>query len=237
MNLQELHNHLETRAGSLKEDDQALLRSRLRGLVSVFPFSEYEYILTFLVDRRVIGFDWYEQLRQDYVSTNPYLDLFSLAPRIFGQIWGEQHLMDIDPRFCQPDRSLDPGYDGQYDLWVDGLRVEVKSARAIDTKKRGSLASKALQFGASEPFWMNFQQLKPDACDIFVFIGVWVDRIVYWVLSNQAVRTNRYLSHQHRGGIEYQVGVTHKNIAEFDVYAVDPASLVETILSNKRTRS
>lgn len=152
------------------------------------------------------------------MSANRYLDLFSLVPRVFGQIWGEKHLIDLDGRFQKPDKDLDSEYAGQYDLWLEGIRVEVKAARAIHTKKRGALASKALHWGAEAPFWMNYQQLKLDICDVFVFIGVWVDLIVYWVMSNEEVKQNNYLSHQHRGGIEYQIGIRDRNIQEFDAF-------------------
>lgn len=231
MNLQELRDYLDTLIESLTREDQSLLKARLEGLVSVFPFNEYEFILTFLVDRGIIHFSDYEDLREKYVSTNRYLDLFGLAPRIFGQVWGEQHLMDLDARFRKPDKLLDPDYQGQYDLWLEGLRIEVKAARAIATKRRGDLVSKALRRNSPEPFWMNFQQLKLETCDVFIFIGVWVDEIVYWVMSADEVRKNRYLSHQHRGGIEYQIGITDKNIREFDVYQVAPKSLYKMVKS------
>ena len=143
----------------------------------------------------MITFGDYEELRDNYVSANRYLDLFGLAPRIFGGVWGEEHLKDLDHRFRKPNRSLDPDYEGQYDLWLDGIRVEVKASRATHTKKRGNLASKALRYGSDDPFWMNFQQLKLDICEVFVFIGVWVNRIIYWVMSNEEVKTNRFLSH------------------------------------------
>ena len=230
MNLAELREYLDHLVGSLKQDDQAILGARLEGLISVFPFSQYEYIITFLVDRQVIPFSEYEKLRKNYVSANRYLDLYGLAPRIFGQIWCEKHVMDLDARFRKPDRSLDPEYDGQYDLWFDGMRVEVKAARAINTKKRGSLVSKALRLGSDEPFWMNFQQLKLDVCDAFIFVGVWVDTIVYWVMSNQDVKTNKFLSHQHRGGIEYQIGITDKNVHEFDSCKTEPGSVADAVL-------
>lgn len=236
MNLQELHAYLDHLIGSLKREDRKLLEARLESLVSVFPFNEYEYILTFLVDRGVIRFREYEKLRQNYVSANRYLDLFGLAPRIFGQVWSEKHLMDLDSRFHKPDKSLDPHYEGQYDLWFEGVRVEVKAARAINTKKRGDLVSKALHYNSTDPFWMNFQQLKLDICDVFVFIGVWVDQIVYWVMSNEEVKASKYLSHQHRGGIEYQIGVTHNNIAEFDAHKVEAKSLTIAITSKGRPR-
>lgn len=229
MNLQELRSYLDRLIISLKSQDQAWLEVRLKALVSVFPFNEYEFILTFLVDRGVISFGDYEKLRENYVSANCYLDLFGLAPRIFGQVWGERHLIDLDPRFLKPDKLFAPDYEGQYDLWFDGVRVEVKAARAVDTKKRGDLVSKALHYGSTGPFWMNFQQIKIGTCDVFVFIGVWVDRIVYWVMSNDDVKTNKHLSHQHRGGIEYQIGITHKNIREFDAYQAGATSLASVI--------
>jgi len=172
MNLQELRAYLDRLISSLRREDRKLLQARLESLTSVFPFNEYEYILTFLVDRGILPFIEYEKLRQNYVSGNRYLGLFGLAPRIFGQVWGEKHLMDLDSRFRKPDQSLDPNYDSQYDLWLEGMRVEVKAARAINTKRRGDMVSKALPFNSADPFWMNFQQLKFNLCDAFVFIGV-----------------------------------------------------------------
>ncbi len=231
MTTQELQGYLDRLVTTLEPRDQKLLQARLNGLVSVFPFNEYEYILTFLVDRRALSFREYEKLRANYVSTNRFLDLFGLAPRVFGQIWGEQHLQDIEPRFQKPSRSLDPNYAGQYDLWLEGARVEVKAARAIHTKVRGTLSSKALRLDSSDPFWMNFQQLKFEVCDVFVFIGVWVDQIAYWVLSNEQVKSNPYLSHQHRGGIEYQIGITNKNISAFETYLTTPQEMAKVIIA------
>jgi|GEM_PF-1870718 hypothetical protein len=115
--------------------------------------------------------------------------------------------------------------------WFAGVRVEVKAARAIDTKKRGDLVSEALGHNSAGSFWMNFQQLKPDICDVFVFIGVWVDEIVYWVMSAEEVKNNPYLSHQQRGGIEYQIGITNKNIREFEPYKVTARQLPDIVKS------
>ena len=230
MDQQELRAYLEALIPSLSNQDRSILSARLEGLISVFPFNEYEYILSFLLDRRIISFAEYEELRDTYVSDNRYLGLFGLAPRIFGQIWGERHLMDLDTRFLKPSRAIDPDYAGQYDLALETVKVEVKAARAINTKRRGELVSKALRYDSGEPFWMNFQQLKLDTCDVFVFIGVWVDRLLYWVLSNREVEEYPTRSRQHRGGIEYQIGVTHRNIGQFDVFRVDAGSLADTVI-------
>ena len=230
MDIKQLKQYLENLSENLKPKNRRLLNARLESLKSVFPFNEYEYILMFLRDKGIITFQQYEELREKYVSSNPYLELYGIAPRSFGEIWGHPHIMDIDNRFKRPSKELDPAYEGQYDLWCEGVKVEVKACRAINTKKRGNLVAKALRYGSDEPFWMNYQQIKADMADVFVFIGVWIDRIVYWVMSRQEIKKNKYLSPQHRGGIEQQIGITDKNIDEFDIYKVEPNKLVETVL-------
>ncbi|MCD6567673.1 MAG: hypothetical protein J7K94_02940 [Dehalococcoidia bacterium] len=231
MNQTELRKYLDKLTTTLDRQKQQLLEARLGSLVSVFPFNEYEYILMFLLDKEVLAFDEYEKLRDRYVSENRYLNLYGLAPRTFGQIWGEEHIRDLDSRFVKPNTSLDPEYKGQYDLWIEGIKLEVKASRAIHTKRRIDLTSKALHWDSTDPFWMNFQQLKLDICDVFIFIGVWVDVIVYWVLSNSQVQSNSFLSHQHRGGIEYQIGITDKNILEFDRFRTNPLDLAKKVIS------
>ncbi len=230
VNINQLRSYLDSLVESAKNADRKLLTARLSGLTSAFPFNEYEYILMFLLDKRVIDFEKYEKLRNDYVSSNKYLELYGLAPRVFGEIWAQEHLRDLDGRLIRAGKSSDPNYDGEYDLRIDSVRIEVKACRAINTKKRGGLESKALGYGSAEPFWMNYQQIKPDAADVFIFIGVWVDRLIYWVLSSRDVRDNRYLSHQHRGGIEYQIGITDRNIHDFDDLKVDPSQVAEAAI-------
>lgn len=230
MNLEQLRIIIERLSTSLESTHYDQFKSRVKALISVYPFNEYEYMLTFLVDRGAITFQQYEQLRSDYVSENRYLDLFSLAPRTFGQVWGEQHLMDLDSRFQKASRSLDPTFDGEYDLWIEGIKVEVKASRAINTKKLGAVSAKALRKDTEEPFWMNYQQLKLNICDVFVFIAVWVDEIEYWVFSNSEVGRSPYLSPQHRGGIEYQIGFKNNNISEFDQYKVSAEEIADTVI-------
>lgn len=236
MDIKQLKKHLENLAKNLNPKDQWLLNARLSSLKSVFPFNEYEYILMFLLDKGTITFKQYEKLRDEYVSSNPYLELYSIAPRVFGEIWAHSHIMDLDNRFRKPTKKLDPNYDGQYDLWIEGIKVEVKACRAINTKKRGNLIEKALRYGSGEPFWMNYQQIKPDMADVFIFIGVWIDKIVYWVISREEVKRNKYLSHQHRGGIEYQIGITHENISEFDIFRVEPQKLGEIVIKKGKKK-
>ena len=234
MDIKQLRIHLEKLPKKLSPYDRALLNARLHSLISAFPFNEYEYILMFLLDRKVLTFGEYEKLRDRYVSDNKHLGLFEIAPRIFGEMW-HQHIIDLDKRFLKPSKKLDPNFSlGQYDLWIKGVRVEVKASRAINTKAKGSLISKALNYGSAEPFWMNYQQLKLETCDVFIFIGVWISQIRYWVLSLGEIKKNRYLSTQHRGGIEYQIGITEKNIQEFDKYKVAPLEIGEVVIRKSK---
>lgn len=236
MDLKCLREKIDGLIAELKDADKEVLKKKLKALVSSFPFNEYEYMLMFLRDKEIISFDDYEELRDDYVDSNKYLHLYGIAPRVFGQIWGEEHLRSIDDRFKKANKKLDPNYNGQYDVWFKGIKLEVKACRAINTKERGDLVSKGLHYESKAPFWMNFQQLKPKACDVFVFIGVWVDQIIYWAMSSKEAENNKYLSHQHRGGIEYQIGITHKNIAEFDKYKVAQSELADAVIEKAKQK-
>lgn len=236
MNIRQLEKKLLKWSKELKEDERKILMARLSSLKSVFPFNEYEYRLMFLLDKKVVSFRDYTELRNNYVKANPYLELYGIAPRVFGDIWAKSHLMDIDSKFKKPDKSIDPKYTGEYDLWLKGVKIEVKASRAINTEVRGKLESKAVKYGVKVPLWMNFQQIKIDISDVFILIGVWVDKICYWVLSNNEVKHHPLLSHQHRGGVEYQIGITEKNLRDFDKYLCKPFDLIKTILKKTKLR-
>ena len=230
MNRTELRAYLDMLIATMRSEDRAALNARLGSLASAFPFNEYEYIIAFLSNRGILSFAEYETLRERYVSANRYLALFDLSPRTFGQGWAERHLQDLDDSFQTPNRNIDPEYDGEYDLWLDGIRIEVKSSRAVASNRRGPLASRALMWGDNAPFWMNFQQIKVDICDVFILVGVWLDRIAYWAMSNDEVKTHPRLSPQHRGGIEYQIGVRNSNIENFEAHRVEASALVEAVM-------
>lgn len=55
---------------------------------------------------------------------------------------------------------------------------------------------------------MNFQQVKPACCDVFIWLGVWRDKIRYWVLASREVAHSNYDSTgQHgRGTAPCQAG-------------------------------
>ncbi len=78
---------------------------------------------------------------------------------------------------------------------------------------------------------MNFQQIKPAHCDVFVWVAVWRDVIKYWVLASKEVEKNKFYSKgQHRGNVgEGQLHLRDDNIAEFQVYEVKPNELKAAI--------
>ncbi len=233
MDKKKLDKKLDAWIKELPQKDRSFLLAHLSSLKSIYPFNEYEYRLMYLLDKQVITFREYEDLRDAYVNANPYLNLYNISPRVFGEIWAQQHLIDLDSRFKKPSKQIDKKYSGDYDLYLENgkkiIKVEVKASRAINTKIRGGLEHKALSFESDEPYWMNFQQLKLDIVDVFIFIGVWIDKIHYWVLTDKEVRNHPIRSHQHRGGIEFQIGITDKNFNEFKKFLVDASRLVEMI--------
>ena len=191
-----LRRQLDLLRSRLSPDDaRAVSDEALAAIPDVYPFNPCEYYAARLIDRGVLSFGQYEALRADYLRRNVNLPLYTLAPRTFGQTWGEPYVRSLLPGALRPSRDLDPGYSGQYDLWLPGgprpLRIEVKAARVAVARPGGTLVSKALQKATCGrvPFDLNFQQLKPGCCDAFVWLGVWADTIDHWVLSPDDVRS------------------------------------------------
>ena len=207
-------------------------QERLDSLVSVYPFNEYEYVISTLLAMDVLTLDGYHELRDSYISRNLYLYIFEIsAPRSFGETWAQGHLKELVPDLQKPSKRTDPDYSGQYDLYLEGIRIEVKASRAVDADMDAPLYVKALASDSTRGFWMNFQQVKPSCCDVFVWIAVWRDVIRYWVLSSHEVETNPHYSRgQHRGNVgEGQLHVRHDNIQNFATYEVKSNRLEEAI--------
>ena len=80
---------------------------------------------------------------------------------------------------------------------------------------------------------MNFQQVKPRCCDVFVWVAVWRDLIRYWVLSSREVETSQYYSTgQHRGNVgEGQLHIKDDNINDFEEFEAQSDKLAVAIRS------
>ena len=200
----------------------------------VSPFTENNIKLATLLSAGAISLDEYIQLERDYGARNKFLYVFELnGPRTFGEHWAQDYLKQQVDKLQNPSKTLDSNYSGEYDFWFDGIRIEVKASRAVLDKSGGRLVDKALYSDdKTSRFNMNFQQLKPACCDVFVWMGVWRDTVKYWVLSSDEVLHNAYFSSgQHRGNTgEGQLWIKQSNIKEFDVYQVEPSEILNAII-------
>lgn len=214
----------------------------LETLYAVYPFNKFEYIISHLLSEQVISLDTYLEIRQSYISRNKYLHLFELAPRTFGETWGQKYLMEHIPELEVPTKAKDPLYVGQYDLLYNSIHIEVKASRAVAKVAGSTLSDKALLFSQKDlpktKFLMNFQQLKPTCCDVYVWIAVWKDNITFWVIPSEDVKNNKYFSSQHRKETksekdaiyEGQIMITQNNISDFDKYLVSSQDILQAIV-------
>lgn len=234
--MEQLIEQLKNNISTMKERTNGnvdLTDEYLDDLYSVYPFNKFEFVISHLIATQTITLSEYLNIRAEYIERNKYLYLFEItAPRTFGETWAQRHLNEVVPELKVPSTSIDPNYSGQYDFWYNGIRIEVKASRAVKRQSGESLIMKALSSNSKFGFDMNFQQLKPDCCDVFVWIAVWKDKIRYWVLSSEEVKNNKYYSSgQHRGNIgEGQLWLKETNIDEFDEYEVKVRDILDAIV-------
>ena len=217
----------------MNDSEYSLSDEVLDSLYSVYPFNKFEYIICHLIGTNTITLQQYLNIRNRYLERNKYLYVFEItAPRTFGETWAQRHLNEVVPELQRPSTSYDTGYSGQYDFWYNGIRIEVKASRAVRRKSGGSLIIKALSSDSKYGFDMNFQQIKPACCDVFVWIAVWRDVIRYWVLSSDDVKNYRYYSSgQHRGYVgEGQLWLKDTNIDDFNEYEVGVRDILAKIV-------
>lgn len=87
--------HLQEQLNTLLNQvpDAAGIRTRLQNLVSVYPFNEYEFIISHLLASDVLSLDDYYELRDEYLARNMFLYIFEIsAPRTFGESWAQGNL-------------------------------------------------------------------------------------------------------------------------------------------------
>lgn len=200
---------------------------------SIFPFNEYEHLICNLIERGGLTYEQYIDIRTEYISANPNLWVFEIsAPRGFGEKFAQTYVQGKCSKLKSPNKKLDPNYSGDYDLWLDGIRIEVKASRAVDSDSEEPLYMKALSRKTNKNFLMNFQQLKPQCCDVFIWVAVYRDQIVLWVMSSKEVLKNPlYSKGQHRGnkGNEGQLHIRQDNIAQLKKYELKGDNLERAI--------
>lgn len=208
---------------------------------AIFPFNEYEHLICHLINIDGLTFEQYMEIRTEYISENPNLWIFEIsAPRGFGEKFAQTYVHGKCTALKKPSKKLDPSYSGEYDMWLDGIKIEVKASRAVDASSDEPLYIKALSRDTDKPFLMNFQQLKPQCCDVFIWVAVFRDEIVLWVMNSSEVQNNPLFSKgQHRGnnGNEGQLHVKHDNVHLLEKYEVGDKDLGEVIRAAARRKS
>ncbi|MDI9534506.1 MAG: hypothetical protein QM212_00770 [Bacteroidota bacterium] len=232
MELTELKNKIiESFSGSASDLEEVL--QMVDDDQSIFPFNEYEHLICNLIERGGLTYEQYIDIRAEYISANPNLWVFEIsAPRGSGEKFAQTYVQGKCSKLKSPNKKLDPNYSGDYDLWLDGIRIEVKASRAVDSDSEEPLYMKALSRKTDKNFLMNFQQLKPQCCDVFIWVAVYRDQIVLWVMSSKEVLENpSYSKGQHRGnkGNEGQLHIRQDNVALLEKYELQGDNLEQAI--------
>ncbi|WP_420013908.1 hypothetical protein [Tateyamaria sp.] len=183
---------------------------------AIFPFNEYEHLICNLIEADGLTYKDYMEIRSQYIAENPNLWIFEIsAPRGFGEKFAQTYVQGKCSKLVRASKKVDPEFSGEYDLWLDGIKIEVKASRAVDSDSDEPLYIKALSRNTPKRFLMNFQQLKPQCCDVFIWVAVFRDEIVLWTISSKEVGDHALFSKgQHRGnkGNEGQLHIKADNI-------------------------
>lgn len=212
----------------------------------VYPFSDYEFIISNLLGSDKMSLAEYENMREEYMTRNRHLDKFQMAWKSVGK-WAEDIMIDWWHRLKKPSKKIDPNYSQQtsYDAYMEYnwtiIRVEIKASRVTESwNNTDFFIDKALFSDTDNTFWMNFQQLKPQYCDVFIFIAIYRDKLKHWILSSNEVRNYwdwewhswRFSPWQHswNAGNEWQLHIRETNIHDFDWFLSEPENIRNTII-------
>lgn len=200
---------------------------------AVFPFNEYEHLICNAIESGGLTYEQYIEIRSEYISNNPNLWIFEIAaPRGFGEKFAQTYVHGKCSKLAKPSKKTDSSYNGEYDFWLDNIKIEVKASRAVDADSDEPLYVKALSRSSKKPFLMNFQQLKPQCCDVFIWVAVFRDQIVLWVInSNDVLNHSLFSKGQHRGnsGNEGQLHIKHDNIHVLNEFELGDGDLEKAI--------
>lgn len=232
MELTELRDRIIEAFSGSKEDLEKVL-AIVEDDQAIFPFNAYEHLICNLVEKGGLTYEHYLDIRTEYMSENPNLWVFEIsAPRGFGEKFAQTYVQGKCSKLKKASKKLDPSYSGEYDLWLDDITIEVKASRAVDSDSDEPLYMKALSRDTKSRFLMNFQQLKPQCCDVFIWVAVYRDEIVLWIMnSNEVLNHPLFSTGQHRGnkGNEGQLHVKHDNIEQLDQFIFEGDDLEQAI--------
>lgn len=231
------------RLSDLEKEEMIRKLKDLRNIV--YPFSDYEFIISNLLWLSKMSLIEYENMRDEYSQRNRHLDKFQMAWKSVGK-WAEDIMIDGWYGLKKPSKKIDPSYSQQtsYDAYMDyewnTIRVEIKASRVTESwNDTDFFIDKALFSNTTKEFWMNFQQLKPQYCDVFVFIAIYRDKLTHWILSSNEVKNYwtwqwqnwKFSPWQHSWNAwnEGQLHIRDINIHDFDRFISTPEKIQDDI--------
>lgn len=248
INFEKISNLLEINnlINKLSELDKEDMNNQVWDLVHIYPFNEYEFVISNLLGRWKMNLEEYDKMRENYHSRNIHLDKFQMAWKSVWK-WAEDLLLEGNYWLYKPSRKIDINYSQQtsYDAYMNFqdniIRVEIKASRVTESWNNDDFfIDKALFSTDNKSFWMNFQQLKPQFCDVFIFIAIYRDKLTYWVLSSDEVKNYgnntwdrwKFSKWQHSWNSwnEWQLHIRDTNISDFDKYSVEKEDISESII-------
>lgn len=220
-----LKEELSKKIQKVKNNKQDLLKKLAKG--------DLEFVVVTLIHEKVLSYVDYLKLKKEYEGRNKNIDIVRItSPRVFGD-WSENHLLEIIPELSKDDESK-----GEYDLIFKKnskkIKIEVKAGRAIDKTLHNIPYHERVLVSTDKDgrFDMNCNQLKPTCFDVFIMIGVWSDKIRYWLMTSDDVKKHKDFSGgQHRGnkGYEGQMHIKTENIKDFEKYEITPNKVVDKL--------
>ncbi|MFA5119362.1 MAG: hypothetical protein WC695_11055 [Candidatus Omnitrophota bacterium] len=234
MDRTKLNQYLDDLVEECSDQDKELLIEKLASLMMVFPAADYEYMLVFLRDKQIISVEQFKELRKKFLEANKNLIVYGISSRMFAEIWAVEQLKRLDVRFKTADKSLDAEYVGQYEALFESIKLGVKACRAMNPYVEGDRFQAALRYDLTKPFVIRFRQLMPEMCEVFVLLGVWVDRTIYWVLSVKELKEIKYLIKEEKFNMSYILTIDHRNIVEFEKFIIPEAELTNAIMAKTK---
>ena len=153
----------------------------------------------------------------DTQITNMKNNLLTMAPRPFGESFGEQLFFRIMPELT--DRK-----DASHDATLNQFRTEIKLSRVVNKRKTKNLfesildenTTTFLDSSSEEKFDCNIQQVKPKCFDVIIY-GIMFDDVMHIFKTTSDVIENDknigYVDKQHRGNVgEGQFHIKQNNI-------------------------
>lgn len=199
-----------------------------------FNKSEFFHILVTLIHEKVLSYEEYLKLLEKYRKRNKNINILRItSPRAFGEKWAENHLREVVFELNK-DEKTKGAYDLGYKKDNKNLKIEVKASRVVDRTLHDIPYHERALVSTDKKglFDMNFQQMKPTCFDVIIMVGVWSDKIKYWLMTSKEIKKNKHFSTgQHRGnkGYEGQMHIKTENIQDFKKYEITPSKIAKKL--------